>query len=132
MSFQPDFRKAGEAEISKGRLVNKRLVLVFNDQRKSIVSFDVGKKRGMVSFKRLASRVVASSLNQFLNPNCIGVMVNIFVMQLMAAMVTIVFRLDLDFKCHFHFFLNSGIIFQNLTTFICSGRRAGVTTKPGA
>ena len=63
-------------EKSRGRLV-KRLVLVFNDQRKSIISFDVEKKREMMTLKRLASRVVVTSLNQFLNPNCISMMVNI-------------------------------------------------------
>ena len=63
-------------EKSRGRLV-KRLVLVFNDQRKSVISFDVEKKRSMMTLKRLASRVVVTSLNQFLNPNCISMMVNI-------------------------------------------------------
>ena len=53
------------------------MVLVFNDQRKSIISFDVEKKREMMTLKRLASRVVVTSLNQFFNPNCISMMVNI-------------------------------------------------------
>ena len=53
-----------------------------------------------MSLKRLASMVVATSLNQFLTSNCMDKMVNIFVMELM---VTFIFKLDLIFNCHFPF-----------------------------
>ena len=76
VSFQSDVRNEGEEKIKRGRLV-KRLVLVFNDQRKSIISFDVEKRRVMMTLKRLASMVLASSLNQFLKPSCMDFMVNI-------------------------------------------------------